>query len=108
MNGLRKYSYPTVPFAAPGGSCYSNTTADGCIYSAYMGGGYACMQGTSMAAPQVTGTAAIVASVTGLRGSGLRSRILGTTDNIGSSNSFGNGRLNSYRAVTGASLPSGQ
>jgi subtilisin family serine protease len=99
---------PGLDISAPGGSCYSNTTADGCIYSAYMGGGYAWMQGTSMAAPQVTGTAAIVASVTGLRGSALRNRILSTADVIGSSNSFGSGRLNSYRAVTNSSLPSGQ
>jgi serine protease len=73
-----------------------------------MGGGYAWLQGTSMAAPQVTGTAAIVASVTGLRGTNLRARIIGTADNIGSSNSFGAGRLNSYRAVTNSGLPSGQ
>ena len=97
-----------LDIAAPGGSCYSNTTPEGCIYSAYKGGGYAWLQGTSMAAPQVTGTAAIVASVAGLRGSALRSRILGTTDNIGSSTSFGSGRLNTYRAVTNSSLPSGQ
>jgi subtilisin family serine protease len=97
-----------LDIAAPGGSCYSNTTADGCIYSAFKGGAYAYEQGTSMAAPQVTGTAAIVASVTGLRGAALRSRLLSTTDNIGSATQFGAGRLNSYRAVTGSTLSSGQ
>jgi subtilisin family serine protease len=100
-----------LDIAAPGGSCYSNTTPEGCIYSAYMGGGYNWLQGTSMAAPQVTGTAAIVASVLGLRGAQLRDRIIQTTDDLGAAGydtQFGSGRLNSYRAVTGLSLPAGQ
>jgi subtilisin family serine protease len=97
-----------LDIAAPGGSCYSNTTSEGCIYSALKGGGYTWMQGTSMAAPQVTGTAAIVASVTGLRGAALRTRILSSADAKSDASRFGAGRLNSSRAVTGASLPSGQ
>lgn len=102
---------PGLDISAPGGNCYSNTTPEGCIYSAVRGGLYGWMQGTSMAAPQVTGTAAIVASVTGLRGNALRDRILSTADDKGASGydtSFGNGRLNSYRAVTGQTLASGQ
>ncbi|HEU4700182.1 MAG TPA: S8 family serine peptidase [Gemmatimonadales bacterium] len=100
-----------LDIAAPGGSCYSNTSAEGCIYSAYKGGAYAWLQGTSMAAPQVTGTAAIVASKAGLRGSALRSRLESTADDKGAAGydtQFGNGRLNSYRAVTGSTLPSPQ
>ena len=99
-----------LDITAPGGQCYSNTTAEGCIYSAYHSSNtsYTYMQGTSMAAPQVTGTAAVVASVTGLRGSALRSRLLSTTDNIGSAAQFGAGRVNTYRAVTGGSLGAGQ
>ena len=100
-----------LDIAAPGGLCYSNTTAEGCIYSSYLNGGYTWMQGTSMAAPQVTGTAGIVASKTGLRGAALRSRIESTADDKGASGydtTFGNGRLNSYRAVTGSTLSGGQ
>jgi serine protease len=109
-DGLASYSNsgPGLDISAPGGNCYSNTTPEGCIYSAYLNGGYSWLQGTSMAAPQVTGAAATVASVTALRGTALRDRLLGTTDNIGSAASFGAGRLNVYRAVTNSSLPAGQ
>ena len=97
-----------LDISAPGGSCYSNTTPEGCIYSAFKGGGFAWLQGTSMAAPQVTGTAGIVASKLGLRGSALRSRLLSTADSKGDALHFGAGRLNSYRAVTGSTLPAPQ
>lgn len=114
-----------LDISAPGGNCYSNSTPEGCIFSSVVrgytggtvqtdpvtGGTYTYMQGTSMAAPQVTGTAAVVASKTGLRGAALRDRILGTADDKGAAGydtKFGNGRLNTYRAVTGTSLPAGQ
>jgi subtilisin family serine protease len=100
-----------LDLAAPGGNCYSNTTPEGCIYSAAKDGTYMWMQGTSMAAPQVTGTAAIVASKLGLRGAALRARLESTADDKGTAGydtRFGNGRLNSYRAVTGGVLASPQ
>jgi subtilisin family serine protease len=103
-----------IDISAPGGNCFSNTTPEGCIYSAFLNGGYEWLQGTSMAAPQVTGTAAIVASmVAATRGdaAALRSRLLSSADDKGTAGydtKFGNGRLNSYRAVTGATLAGGQ
>lgn len=100
---------PGLDIIAPGGELYSNTTPEAGIWSAVRDG-YAHYQGTSMSAPQVTGTAAIVASVTGLRGAALRSRILDTTDDLGPAGydtSFGHGWLNSYRAVTNSSLNDG-
>jgi len=111
QDGLTYYSNwgDGLDITAPGGEMYSNTTEESGIYSS-VPGGYAYYQGTSMAAPQVTGTAAIVASVTGLTGSALRSRILGSTDDLGPSGydtQFGYGRLNSYRAVTGTTLNEG-
>jgi serine protease len=114
-----------LDLSAPGGYCYSNTTEEGCIFSSVVsgytggrtysgplnGGTYAYMMGTSMAAPQVTGAAAAVASKTGLRGAALRTRLEKTADDLGTSGydtKFGNGRLNVYRAVTNAEPPAGQ
>lgn len=99
-----------LDISAPGGELYSNTTEEMGIWSAYLNGGYAMLQGTSMATPQVTGAAAVVASKTGLRGNALRARLEGTTDDIGATGydtTFGNGRLNVYRAVTGNTLAAG-
>lgn len=96
-----------LDIAAPGGECYSNTTPEGCIYSSYLSStnnGYDWLQGTSMAAPQVTGAAGVVASKAGLRGSALRTRLLNTVDNVSGLSRYGVGRLNIYRAVTGSSL----
>jgi subtilisin family serine protease len=116
-----------LDLVAPGGYCYTNTTEEGCIFSAVVtgyaaatgwreytgplaGGNYAYMYGTSMAAPAVTGAAAVVASKTGLRGSALRTRLQSTADDKGAAGydtQYGNGRLNVYRAVTNTSLGAG-
>jgi serine protease len=114
-----------LDISAPGGLCYSNTTEEGCIFSSVVkgyqggktytgpsaGGTYAYMNGTSMAAPQVTGAAGVVASKTGLRGAALRNRLQSSADDLGTKGydtRFGNGRLNVYRAVTGATAAAGQ
>jgi subtilisin family serine protease len=99
-----------LDMSAPGGELYSNTTDEMGIYSAYLSGGYAMLQGTSMATPQVTGAAAVIASKTGLRGSALRTRLQSSADDIGAAGydtRFGNGRVNVYRGVTGTSLGAG-
>ena len=100
-----------LDITAPGGEMYSNTTAEGGIWSSVRGG-YAYFQGTSMAAPQVTGTAGVVASKSpSLRGSALRDAIEGSVDDLGASGydtKFGHGRLNSYKAVMGLTLIEGE
>ena len=99
-----------LDISAPGGELYSNTTDEMGIYSSYLGGSYAYLQGTSMATPQVTGAAGVVASKTGLRGTALRTRLESTADDIGTAGydtKFGYGRLNVYRAITGSSLGAG-
>ncbi|MGD8322305.1 MAG: S8 family serine peptidase, partial [Gemmatimonadota bacterium] len=111
QDGLSYYSNwgNGLDISAPGGEMYSNTTEESGIYSS-VPGGYAYYQGTSMAAPQVTGTAAVVASVDGLTGAALRSQIETTADDLGAAGydtEFGHGRLNTYRAVTGSTLNEG-
>lgn len=92
---------------APGGELYSNTTSEAGIYSS-VPGGYAYYQGTSMAAPQVTGAAAVVASVTGARGAALRARLENNADDLGPSGydtQFGHGRLDLQAALGGGGDP---
>jgi subtilisin family serine protease len=96
-----------LDISAPGGELYSNTTNEMGIYSTYLAGGYAYLQGTSMATPQVTGAAGVVASKTGLTGAALRTRLQSTADDKGAAGydtTFGNGRLNVYRAITNTTL----
>lgn len=98
-----------LDLTAPGGEMYSNTTDESGIWSSVRGG-YAYFQGTSMAAPQVTGAAAVVASVHGDKGGALRSRLESTADDLGASGydiQFGHGRINAYRAATGSNLDGG-
>ena len=91
-----------VDVAAPGISIYSTIP-----------GGYGYMSGTSMAAPYVSGLAALLfARLTDTNGNGhlndeVRAQIQATADNIGVSG-IGSGRIDAYRAVTEvAGSPSG-
>jgi subtilisin family serine protease len=86
-----------LDMCAPGGELYSNTTNEMGILSSYPVSSYAYSQGTSMATPQVTGAAGVVASVTGLTGAALRARLEGQADNIGA---WCTRRLNVYRSLT--------
>lgn len=92
---------PGLDLVAPGGELYSNTTDEAGIWSS-VPGGYAYFQGTSMAAPHVTGVAGIVASANGLEGSTLRSALETTADDLGAGGydqEFGNGRVNAMAAL---------
>ncbi|MDP9353278.1 MAG: S8 family serine peptidase [Chloroflexota bacterium] len=64
--------------------------------------------GTSAAAPQVSGVAALMLSYTpSLTASQVKSRLRGGADSWGSSTMFGAGKLNAYRALTGGSTGGG-
>ncbi|HKB02221.1 MAG TPA: S8 family serine peptidase [Gemmataceae bacterium] len=91
------YGATSVDLAAPGVN----------IYSTLPGGGYGLKSGTSMAAPHVTGAAALVwAADPSLTMSQVRDRILANTDPIGALNpnrpTVTNGRLNVARAMPSA------
>jgi serine protease len=103
-----KASYATadglVPWgmAAPGGTNTDGTSSEilSTYWSSSKGSGYAYAMGTSMAAPHVSGAAAI------LRGLGLTpqetvNRLLSTATKIGSSFTYGHGLLNVAAAVAG-------
>lgn len=68
---------------------------------------YATMAGTSMAAPFVSGAAAVLLSM-GLTKEQVVQRLLSTADDLGSPGTFGHGRVNLERAVRAGSGPSSQ
>ena len=75
-----------VELAAPGVS----------IYSTYIGGNYATMNGTSMASPHVVGTAALViaAKIPDVRG-----QLQSTADDLGDPEKYGHGLVNAAKAA---------
>lgn len=100
--GFSNYGYK-VRISAPGEN----------IYSTYSGTGYATLSGTSMASPCTAGAVALVRAYfptyTALQAA---ARLCATADHIDSLNSgtlknkLGTGRVNLYRALAGASVPS--
>lgn len=76
------------------------------IWSTVRGGGYGAWWGTSLAAPQVAGAAALVISINpALSGAQVQEIVKNSTDDLGATgwdNRFGKGRLNVQRAVTTA------
>lgn len=108
---LRKARWPV---AAPGGEaetdprdCGTGGTPKG-VLSTYWPGDYACLAGTSMAAPHVSGALAVLLS-TGLRPQAAIDRLLATATDLGPSgrdDRFGYGRIDLARAVAGRSTTS--
>ena len=94
------------PLAAPAGrdvfvwaACSQTSLIVGCFSSPFFILG---AQGTSMAAPHVTGTAALLVSIVGRNPSQIKARIQQSADNVagnGTTPFYGKGRLNVARAV---------
>jgi serine protease len=96
---LASYSNSGANIYAPGGDSGSSSCRDNtCIFSTWEDGGYADAQGTSMAAPHVSGVAALLLA-RGYTNAQVLSRIRSTADNV---NGFL--RVNAARAV-GSSTP---
>jgi subtilisin family serine protease len=95
-----------VDIAAPGGELGFNPDEEG-ILSTYIGGEYRYSAGTSMAAPHVSGTAALVVSHFGgndFTADMLRKKLINTTDDVDNDNvdyagMLGTGRLNAFAAL---------
>jgi len=98
-DSLASYSNSGANIYAPGGDRGSSSCRDStCIFSTWKGGAYANDEGTSMAAPHVSGVAALLLA-RGYTNAQVLSRIRSTADNV---NGFL--RVNAARAV-GSSTP---
>lgn len=90
---------PNVDLCAPGSS----------ILSTVRTGGYEAWDGTSMAAPNASGVAALVlAANPGMTNVQLRQRLESTADDLGApgrDNIYGSGRINAARAVGNSTAP---
>jgi subtilisin family serine protease len=107
------YGQGAADVAAPGGNALvTGASCDDQVLST-VPGGYACLQGTSMASPHTTGVAALIVSQLGRVGSdgdvkvstsAVEDRLAGSAVDIGLQGydeCFGRGRIDALRAVTG-------
>jgi subtilisin family serine protease len=112
-DGLASYSSfgAAVDVAAPGGDLEDFFFGSSFIWSTYNGDDfdYNALVGTSMAAPQVSGLAALLHALQPTATPAqIRARIEQTVDDLGTpgkDNQFGYGRINVYRAINGFTTP---
>jgi len=103
---------PSIDVAAPGGDFQRDVDGDGysdgvlsTFYSDGNGFGYAFYQGTSMATPHVSGVLALMLGINPTLTPANIDNLLNAhqlTENIGSSQFFGNGLIDAARAVNAA------
>jgi subtilisin family serine protease len=100
------YGQSSIWVAAPGGDSqlYPNPGwYYDMVFSTFIGG-WTWMSGTSMAAPMVSGTAALVISKYGkMNAEQLKNHLANTADDTGKPGHdpyYGRGRINAYKAVT--------
>jgi subtilisin family serine protease len=93
-----------IDISAPGGETISVTERG--VYSTYTTSTYDYLQGTSMACPHVSGTAALIVSMAygQLMATDVKDILINTTDDIDATNPgyiglLGSGRLNAYQAL---------
>jgi len=96
---------PQVEVTAPGGDVSANQPHSLILSSWHTSNtAYGYAAGTSMAAPQVAGLAALLRATGMTSASDIRARIRATADDLGATGwdpEYGDGRINVYRALTG-------
>jgi PKD repeat protein len=97
---------PEIEISGPGGDGNPLGTGNSLILAALQtgDGSYGWKAGTSMAAPQVAGLAALLYATGTTNADAIRQRLKETADDVdapGWDNRTGAGRINAYRAITG-------